>query len=266
MHLKRVVVAGVFLPLFYFLVNDLPAWAFTIVVAGAILLGLLEFYRMVFNSLKRVEIPVGLIGGGFLAYWHTQHASDFGSFAITVIIMTAFLIELFSRKEPGAAIKDGAFLLVGVFYVAWLLGHLLPLRALNEGRHLIFYLFLVTWSCDAGAYYAGKLFGRRALAPRVSPNKTIEGAVGGLIFSIAASLMAREWFLQSLSFQEAVGLGILLGGVGQLGDLVESMMKRGVGVKDSGGFLPGHGGLLDKVDSLLFTTPSFYYYMILAKQ
>ena len=100
----------------------------------------------------------------------------------------------------------------------------------------------------------------------MSPKKTIEGAVGGLVFSVAASLIARQWFLHSLSLQEAIGLGLMLSMIGQLGDLVESMMKRGVGVKDSGGIFPGHGGLLDKVDSLLFTTPSLYYYMIWAKQ
>lgn len=265
MHWKRVLVAAIFLPLFYFMVKDLPSWVFTLVVSVAILLGLLEFYRMVFGDLKRIEIPVGLIAGGILVFLHNQYALGFWSFAITVIIMTSFLAELFVRKKPGLAVKDGAFLLVGVFYVAWLLGHLLPLRALEQGQYLIFYLFLVTWSCDAGAYYAGKMFGRRALASRVSPNKTIEGAVGGLIFSVAVSLIARQWFLQSLSLNEAVGLGLLLSVIGQLGDLVESMIKRGVGVKDSGGIFPGHGGLLDKVDSLLFTTPGFYYYMILAK-
>jgi phosphatidate cytidylyltransferase len=150
----------------------------------------------------------------------------------------------------------------GVFYVAWLLGHMITLRQFTEGPFLIFFLFLVTWANDTGAYYVGTLWGRRPLAPRISPRKTWEGAAGGLLGSVLAALACRAWFLDSLSTGEALGAGVLIGLTAPLGDLAESILKRSAGVKDSGTILPGHGGLLDRIDSLIFTTPAFYYYLL----
>ena len=156
--------------------------------------------------------------------------------------------------------------MLGVFYVGWLLGHVILLRNFNDGANLIFYVFLVTWSCDAGAYYVGKQWGKRALASRVSPNKTVEGAIGGLAVGLAASLVAHWWFLPEISIRDSVVLGFLLPVLGQIGDLIESVLKRSAGVKDSGRLLPAHGGILDKVDSLIFTAPTFYYYLVWVKQ
>ena len=134
-----------------------------------------------------------------------------------------------------------------------------------EGEFLIFGLFLVTWAADTGAYYVGASLGRHKLAPSISPNKTIEGVAGGLITAILAAFLAQAWFLPSLTSADCMAIACLLTIAGLLGDLAESAMKRGAGVKDSGSLIPGHGGMLDRLDSLLFTAPAFYYYVLLAK-
>jgi len=123
------------------------------------------------------------------------------------------------------------------------------------------FLAVVTWASDSAAYYAGTLWGKHPLMPSISPKKTYEGLLGGLMGAIAAAVLAQIWFASELSWTDAVVLGILLTLTGLAGDLFESAIKRRAGVKDSGGILPGHGGMLDRIDSLLFTAPTFYYYV-----
>ncbi|HJU05758.1 MAG TPA: phosphatidate cytidylyltransferase, partial [Nitrospiraceae bacterium] len=153
----------------------------------------------------------------------------------------------------------------GILYVAFLLGHLLLTRALPEGAFLIFFVVLVTWAGDTGAYYAGVTMGRRKLAPTISPNKTVEGLLGGISLALGAAFVSRYWFAPWLTAFDCVATGLLLTITGVLGDLSESAFKRSAGVKDSGSMIPAHGGMLDRVDSLLFTAPAFYYYMTLVK-
>ena len=270
MELKRVYVAVIFIPLFYLLVKHLPAWAFFHFVTVGILLGLYEFYRLYYQTPRRLEIVFGMIGGFLLAvmFYRQSGSPSIGMERewVSGLIVTGLLLQLFGKKDLKNTLSDGAVLVLGVFYVSWFLGHLILLRNMARGEYLIFFVFLVTWSCDTGAYYTGRLLGRRPLAPQVSPNKTVEGAIGGMVGCLASAVLARWWFLPDLSLQDAVGLGLLLGILAQLGDLVESMFKRSAGVKDSGRLFPAHGGILDKVDSLIFTAPAFYYYMVWVKQ
>jgi phosphatidate cytidylyltransferase len=266
MHLKRVISAVLFLPLFYILVRYLSTTVFFIVVLFAVLLGQLEFYRLYYPIGRRGLILFGLICGALVvAHFHAQ-----GLFSdrevLTALVLAVLIYPLATYRDVVTTLSDAAVISFGVLYIGWLLGHLILLRGLEQGEYLIFFLFLVTWACDAGAYYVGKGFGRRPLAPRLSPNKTVEGAVGGLAASVLAAIVARQWFLPFLSAADSVVLGLLLGVLGQIGDLTESMFKRSSGVKDSGYFLPGHGGILDKMDSLIFTTPLFYYYLLWVKQ
>ncbi len=122
----------------------------------------------------------------------------------------------------------------------------------------------MVWTSDTAAYYIGTTFGRRPLAPRVSPKKTVEGAVGGVMGALLAAFVASVWFYRRLSVLDCVVLGLALGTIGLLGDLVESMLKRGAGMKDSASLVPGHGGILDRVDSLLYAGPVLYYYYLFA--
>ncbi len=182
--------------------------------------------------------------------------------------VVALLFRLFSRKDINGAMVDVALTFTGVVYVAWLSAYIILLRAWKtpeaDGRQLVFFLFVVTWATDTGAYYIGSRFGKHKLYQKISPKKSWEGAVGGLLSGIGMSLVSRIWFYPGLPLHDALGLGIVLGIVGQAGDLAESMIKRSARTKDSGGIFPGHGGVLDRVDSMLLNAPALYYYTLVA--
>jgi phosphatidate cytidylyltransferase len=268
-HLGRIITAVVLLPILYFVVRYGPTYVFFLLVAGGILIGQYELYRFYYPQNHLPKILLGLTLGFFLAlsfYLKLIYpAPNLPVFLLTLITVCAMLFSLFTVRELKTALNDTAVMLFGVAYVSLLLSHLLPLRGLPEGPGLILFVLSITWLCDAGAYYVGGLLGRHPLSPLISPKKTIEGTLGGLAVSILGSLGAKFWFLPALSVADSIFIGLLLGVVGQLGDLVESLWKRSAGVKDSSTLLMAHGGLLDKVDSLIFTAPVFYYYLVLVK-
>jgi phosphatidate cytidylyltransferase len=148
-------------------------------------------------------------------------------------------------------------------YVGWFLGHALALYRRPDGGGLVLFLVAVTWIGESAAYVVGSVLGRHKLAPLVSPNKTLEGALAQLAASVAAAAVFGEWLLPDWSLARALPAGVILGVVGQLGDLAESAIKRSAGVKDASGLIPGHGGVLDRVDGLLFNSPALYYYVVL---
>jgi phosphatidate cytidylyltransferase len=135
------------------------------------------------------------------------------------------------------------------------------LRGLEDGMLWIFVLSIVTFSTDTGAYIVGRLFGRRKLAPSISPSKTWEGAIGGLAFSIATSVIAVELLSLDVSIIQSISLGAVLGATGQLGDLAESKLKRQAGTKDSSSLVPGHGGVLDRLDSIVWNLVVVYHFV-----
>ncbi len=159
---------------------------------------------------------------------------------------------------------ESAVLFLGVSYISGFLSHLFLIRDLPQGKGLIALILLLTWGGDAGAYYVGRAWGKHKLSPRVSPNKTVEGAIGGLATTLAGGLIVKLSLLPLLSWGNIISLSLLLGVFGQLGDLTESMLKRSAGVKDSSSLIPAHGGLFDKLDSIAFAAPLLYYYMIFA--
>jgi phosphatidate cytidylyltransferase len=154
-----------------------------------------------------------------------------------------------------------AVTLLAVCYVNWLLGHTILLRALPDGLYWILLLVWITWLGETAAYAVGSLIGRHKLAPGISPGKTVEGAVAQLAASLCAALTAGAWLFPGLPLRDAFVIGIMLGVVGQIGDLVESALKRSVGTKDTGQVIPGHGGILDRIDGLLFNAPALFYYV-----
>jgi phosphatidate cytidylyltransferase len=259
---RRILAAVCFIPLFYLLVHDLGPTAFfgLIVISG--LLALWEFYRL---HVGPDSWPwwgwAGLVLTGLLlgsVQWPTLLSQR----AVLVSgIMVAICLPLFSRQPLRDAFLDGAVLITGMLYIGLTLSYLLVIRGLPDGALLIFFVVLVTWAGDTGAYAAGKALGRHALAPVISPKKTYEGLAGGLVFACLLALIAREWFLPRLSPGDCLLLGLLLTAAGLAGDLAESAIKRSAGIKDSGALIPGHGGMLDRLDSLLFTAPVFYYYV-----
>jgi phosphatidate cytidylyltransferase len=259
---RRVYSALVFFPLFYVLVRHLPPAAFSVFVAIGILLAQYEYYRFHFPKPWSPPLGVGLGLGLLVAAGFAVPGLLSDAATVTFIVLAILLSHALAGRELKAGLLDTAVVAFGVFYVAWLLGHLILIRQLTEGPFLIFFLFLVTWANDTAAYYVGALWGRHHMTPRISPRKTWEGAVGGLLGSVAAAFACRAWFLDSLGATDAAAIGLAVGIAAPLGDLCESALKRGAGVKDSGCIIPGHGGVLDRVDSLIFTTPVLYYYLL----
>ena len=234
---------------------------FSLLIAVVLFLALLEFYRMGLAEQHRAEQWLSAAVGTILLGALYQQRFDLFLLLLTSSLLMIFLKVLFS--PPAGDLKQAAPLLgwlaLGLLYLPLLLGHLVLLRLLPAGKELIFLTLLAVMCCDTFAYFVGVKFGRRKLYPTVSPNKSCEGGIGGLLGAVTAVLLAKLIFLEQIGFTEAILLGLLLGCAGQIGDLFESLLKRACGVKDSGSIIPGHGGLLDRLDSLLFAFPVTYY-------
>lgn len=177
-----------------------------------------------------------------------------------IVLALLFLILMqFKRRKNSGAIVDISTTLFGILYVSWFFSFVIKLRYLDAGLGFLAALLLITKLGDIGAYLVGSNFGKHLLIPRISPNKTIEGAFGGLFFSIIGALASKPFL--GFGYPHLILIGLGLGILGQLGDLSESLLKRDCEVKDSGNLFPGMGGVLDEIDSLLFTAPVFYFYL-----
>lgn len=262
---RRIYTILVLAPLLYAIIRYLPPLAFSGVVALVGGLALFEFCRMCFGDRSHSSL-IGIGLAGFAALILGTHRPDIIIPALLATLVGIMTVPLLRRAPLEQSLKDGALTLFGILYLGLTLGMLSITRLLPQGEWLIFFLLLVTWASDTGAYCVGTLYGRHRLAPTISPKKTFEGLVGGLISAIIVAYAARWWFLPELSGLDCLILGALLTLTGLWGDLTESAMKRSVGMKDSGGILPGHGGMLDRLDSLLFTAPVFYYYVTMASR
>lgn len=263
MHLQRILSAGLLLPpLILFILFGTP-FHFSLLVSVALALGLYEFYAMAQKAGIKVLAVLGIVGGLGLHMAVAIRGKGQGVLVLGSLVILTLIVLLF-RGDPQEGLERASVTLFGVLYVAGLLSFASLLRAMPGGRGYLLYVMLVAWMGDTGALYAGSFFGRRALSPAISPNKTLEGLLGGVAASLGASLVARGWIVKDFGFAESLGLGVVLGLLGQAGDLAESLLKRSVGVKDSGTLIPGHGGLLDIIDSLLFVCPALYLYLTLA--
>ena len=262
---RRIYTVLVLAPLLYAVIRYLPPLAFSGVVVLAGALALFEFYRLCFSDRSQSWL-IGIGLAGFAAVILGAHWPNLIVPSLLATLIAIISVPLFRRAPLEQSLRDGAMTLFGVLYLGLTLGPLSMTRLLPQGEWLIFFLLLVTWASDTGAYYVGTLYGRHRLAPTISPKKSYEGLVGGVIGAIIAAYIIRWWFLPELSGLDCLVLGILLTLTGLWGDLTESAMKRSVGIKDSGGILPGHGGMLDRLDSLLFTAPAFYYYVTMVSR
>jgi phosphatidate cytidylyltransferase len=262
---RRIYTVLVLAPLLYAVIRYLPPLAFSGVVVLAGSLALFEFYRLCFSDRNHSWL-IGIGLTGFAAMILGTHRPDIIVPTLLATLLGIITVPLLSRSPLEQSLRDGAMTLFGVLYLGLTLGPLSMTRLLPLGEWLILFLLLVTWASDTGAYYVGTVYGRHRLAPMISPKKTVEGLVGGLISAIIIGYAARWWFLPELSGLDCLVLAILLTITGLWGDLAESAMKRSVSIKDSGGILPGHGGMLDRLDSLLFTAPAFYYYVTMASR
>jgi phosphatidate cytidylyltransferase len=257
--IKRLLTGAVALPLLILLILKGTLFLFTCFVVLLSLLGLFEFYRMALPGRIGAGLTASLGGALLLLTLLTPFRTMF-LFALTLLVILFGLIVLFTFNEVRSAASDAALLLMGFLYVPLLLGHLVLLRELPDGIPWIFLMMIIVMGGDTGAYYIGSSFGKRKLYPAVSPNKSVEGAMGGLVGSIVGAFIAKATFFSALTALDCLAIALVLGLLGQLGDLFESLLKRSFGVKDSGIIVPGHGGILDRLDSLLFAAPAAYYY------
>jgi phosphatidate cytidylyltransferase len=257
---RRIYTVLLVVPLLYIAIRYLPPVVFTGIVAVAGCLSLLELYRLCFGAESR-RLAVGIGMAGCISLILGPHEPALIPAALVAALIAVLSIPLLIDVPLVDSLKHAALVVLGMLYIGLTLSYLVVVRLLPQGEWLLFFLLVVTWAADTAAYYVGTLHGRRRLAPRISPKKTVEGLAGGFIGATIAAFIARWTFVPSFSAFDTFVLAVLLTLIGLWGDLVESAIKRGAGVKDSGGLLPGHGGMLDRLDSLLFTAPAFYYYV-----
>ena len=261
---RRCATAAVALPLLTLALFWGPVWLMELIVAAAVLLGLRElFVLLAARSIRPLRIPAVLLAGlFFLDAAHPAVAHPPVVPLAVVIVLSAVLLR---REEFVHSVPAAALTLLGALYLGALGGSLAALRSLTpegEGPWRLTMLFAVVMVADTFAYLVGSAIGRHKLAPRISPGKTWEGGIGAAVGGVLTALVVRHLGLPTLSLTHAALLGLGVTVLGTVGDLAESLLKRWAGVKDSGALFPGHGGMLDRLDSLLFGAPVLYYYFL----
>jgi len=260
-HLNRWLTAAVALPVLGFIIGLGPGWLLLSLVVLVTAGGMLELLTLLLPETQS-WVRIAALAAGLLVPLATYWKGIMGLSAATFgVIFVALTVHLLLYAQQKAVLKSLAIMVFALLYIPFLLSHVLLLFEVPSGRRWIFFLFFVIFAGDTGAYYAGHRLGRHKLWPAVSPGKTVEGAVGGLLSSMAIALLVGKLLLSlgefGITFLLSVGFVIAL--AGQMGDLMESMLKRVSQVKDASSILPGHGGLLDRLDSLIFAFPLTYY-------
>ena len=256
MHRQRIFSTLLLVPPFLLLVHFGSPRHFALVISLVIGLAAWEFSRLCPEGTDTGLSLITVVGA---LLWHAALISA-GSVAgvIALVAGVALVRVMLVQAEFRAGLLQAAWIALGVAYAGGLMSFGSLLRALPEGRELVYFLVFTIWAGDIAAFYVGRRFGRQPLAPRVSPKKTLEGALGGMAVSMVVAIGGRFWIWPVLPLSRAAVVGLLLATVGILGDLCESAVKRGAGVKDSGSLIPGHGGVLDRLDSLMFACPVLY--------
>lgn len=255
-RLKRVIFALVFIPLIYLYVTRLPSGYFSGLIGVITILGLYEFYNIF--KLDILLTVTGIFTGlAFFTLSHHYFPPVLSMEFLTISVITVLSIRLLFRRNPQGSLRDVGITLMGILYIPLLLSYQLKLR--ETGPHWIIFMYGTIWISDSMAYYTGTYLGRRRLYPDVSPKKTVEGALASIVGGIIGGSILGKIIQPSLTFTQYLFFGGLIGLLCIIGDLIESMFKRDAGVKDSSSLIPGHGGILDKIDSALITGPVLYW-------
>jgi phosphatidate cytidylyltransferase len=272
---KRIASSIVLIPVFVWVTTGAPAWVFQLLVVAASAVACRELARMFERTGRPIAtwLTVG-VGAALTASFATSLYTGLGidghavrwmptpELALLVGVGLICSAPLWSSGRP--LVESTANTLFGAIYIGWLLGYAIWLQGRADGPQLVLFLVGVTWAGESAAYLVGSSVGRHRLAPVLSPGKTVEGAIAQVIVSIAAALVLGFWLLPACGLLGAAGAGVVLGVIGQVGDLAESAIKRSIGTKDTGDLIPGHGGMLDRIDSLLFNAPALYLYSLYA--
>ncbi len=262
--ISRRFVTGIILSI-YSLTAIFIEWLYVLTVVILISLGLYEFFTLIekkgipmykyFGTVIGIIIPLS-------TYFRFELTKGWELLFLSLALIGLFILQ-FSRRENTNAVLAISTTMFGVLYIAWFFTFMIKLRIMPYGMALVGCLLLVTKGADIGAFLLGVKWGRHSLIPRISPNKTVEGTLGGIAFGILGALASKSFLpdLPVFSWVNMIFLGISLSVLGLLGDLSESLIKRDCEAKDSGNLFPGMGGILDVIDSLLFTAPAFYFYI-----
>ncbi|MBI4286591.1 MAG: phosphatidate cytidylyltransferase [Chloroflexi bacterium] len=258
---KRIITSAIGIPVLVAAIwFDRPIPWFTLFMAACGLTALGEFYRII-----PIKIPPLVYFGMTLSVFFIASPDLNYDFLIPLLLTSAIilpLVYLLFRRQKEGAFLNWAWTMAGLLYLGWLLSYWVALRGVDSGRDWVFLAMFTTFAGDTAAFFVGRTWGKRHLAPLVSPGKTWEGAFGGVLGAMLASLLFTTVLSLPIGYGQAVLLGLLISVFAQLGDLVESLFKRNMGIKDSGKLLPGHGGMLDRLDSLTFAAVVVYYYVI----
>lgn len=248
------------------------SWFFVLIAALGIGAGLFEFFTLTKKLELKADASIAYIGAAFFfvafLFDAPRNAPDLLIMTLAAFLILVLITQMFRFQADFSKMLTGiGATILGVLYVAFLGGFIVSMRVgFNEttvpflSTKLIGFFFLIVMGADVGAYFVGKNFGKHKLVPKISPGKTWEGAFGGIVFSSVFAAIATYTFFPELPYKISIPLAIVMTVIGVLGDLAESAMKRGAGAKDAANILPGHGGLLDRLDSLLFNAPILYYF------
>jgi len=270
---QRLLTAAVVVPVILWLLFAGPRWSWDVFVLFlALPVGAQELFAMTMPGQRLLQawgilasFAMGLLFYGVTTDAYRITALPIFPFAVLVLVGGSLLMSLTRPLPSDQAGVRMAWLVAGPFYAGGLISSIASLNALPNGSSWVLLSMMLAWFADTAGYFAGrflggKVFGARKMSPNISPNKTWEGAVGGMFGALGGAMLAHSWYLPELSLTGGLGLALLAGPLGICGDLVESMIKRSTGTKDSGWIVPGHGGMIDRIDALMFTATATLIY------
>jgi phosphatidate cytidylyltransferase len=253
--MKQRIITGVIAAALFIGITLYGSWPFSLLILLLAGIGIYELLRMKGMQLSLIGV-IGYLLAVFLAmpeHWMEYFEPFTKIDAIILSVLILLVVTVVQKNET--EYNHISFVMFSALYVGFGFYYLVETRILENGTQLLFFILFMIWATDSGAYFVGKSMGKRKLWPIISPNKTIEGAVGGIFFSIVVAIICYATSFVDLSLPSILAISVLVGVFGQIGDLAESAFKRIYDVKDSGNLLPGHGGILDRLDSALFVFP-----------